>query len=562
MNLLKAALWYSEHGLPVFPCVPKEKRPITPHGFKSATCDANAIREWWSGTPDANIGLPTGFTTHRLVVDFDPRNGSEDSETALVAKYGRFPDTAEQMTGSGGRHRIYAYSGGAVPKELAPGVDLKGDGGYILVAPSVTVGPYNWDGISGAKALLNPAPAPAWLLDFIADGRKAGKRSQPIPDQISDGKKHTTCVSLAGSMRRRGCNADEIFAALLALSKRFESAVAEANLRAIAEDACKRWTPEADPERQIVIPNIIDMESLIADASIARPEMVIEGFLPRVGLAVIGGRPKDGKSWLACQIALAVATGQPLGGWLRVLHPGRVQLWALEDQFALTKDKTGKLLGGAHPDGLNDLKVIQELAKPVLAGGDAIIRAMLDEHPAELVILDSLFKLTGAGQPQYDICQKDYDTLDRLRKIAIERQSLFIVIMHTKKGATGGNPIENLLGTSGTTAVPDVLAELKRHKDSGKLTVVGRAVPSEDYQVDWHGGPDEWGWTIGAQGDEASGGETQDEVLEYLDAQGATTPAVIARETRRSFRAVWSALQRLQTRGKVRRTGKKWELVR
>ena len=133
--------------------------------------------------------------------------------------------------------------------------------------------------------------------------------------------------------------------------------------------------------------------------------------------------------------------------------------------------------------------------------------------------------------------------------------------MHTKKGSPGGSPIENLLGTTGTTAVPDVLMELKRHKDSGKLTLVGRAVPSEEFQINWHGGPEEWGWTIGAQGEEAAGGETQDEVLSYLDAQGSATPAVIAREIRRSFRSVWSALLRLQSRGKVRRAGKKWELI-
>jgi len=320
---------------------------------------------------------------------------------------------------------------------------------------------------------------------------------------------------------------------------------------------------EQPPTPPVTIPRAIGMDDLMNDSTITRPELLIEGLLPRYGLAVIGGRPKDGKSWLACQIALAVVTGQVLGGWLRVHHPGRVHLWALEDQFALTKDKVSKLLRGARPDGLNDLKVIEELAKPVLAGGDQIISTMLDESPAEVVILDSLFKLTGASQPQYDITQRDYDVLDRLRKIALERRLLAVVIMHTKKGAAGGNPIENLLGTSGTTAVPDVLAELKRFRDSGKLTVVGRAVPSEDYRVDWHGGPDQWGWTIGAQGEEAAGGETQDDVLAYLEAQGAANPANIANALKKTFKAVWNALLRLRERGRViRRLDRKWEFVK
>ena len=311
----------------------------------------------------------------------------------------------------------------------------------------------------------------------------------------------------------------------------------------------------------IATPKATAMESLLDDNSITQPQMLVEGILLRQGLGVLGGRPKDGKSWLANQIALAVVTGQALGGWLQVNHQGRVQLWALEDRLPLTKDKVLKLLGGTRPAGLRNLNVIEELSKPVLSGGDQIIRAKLEEQPADLVILDSLFKLTGASQPQYDICQKDYDVLDRLRKIAIELHCFFLVVMHSKKNSAGSNPVENLLGTSGITAVPDVLMELKRFKDAGKLTVVGRSIPCEDFRMDWHGGPDEWGWTIGAQGEEASGGETQDEVLTYLEAQGSTTPAVIARETRKSFRSVWSALLRLQGRGKVVRAGRKWELA-
>ena len=62
-------------------------------------------------------------------------------------------------------------------------------------------------------------------------------------------------------------------------------------------------------------------------------------------------------------------------------------------------------------------------------------------------------------------------------------------------------------------------------------------------------------------GDRA-GGETSDGVLEYLDAQGDGTPALIAAALHKSFKSVWNALLRLQGKGKVARRGKKWELVK
>jgi predicted secreted Zn-dependent protease len=135
--------------------------------------------------------------------------------------------------------------------------------------------------------------------------------------------------------------------------------------------------------------------------------------------------------------------------------------------------------------------------------------------------------------------------------------------MHTKKGSTGGNPIENILGTSGTSAAADAVAELKRTGRNGKLTVVGRLVPHENYELTWHDGPDDWGWTIEGDGDGAALGETANDVVAYLQAQGPSKPATIASSLHKSFSTVWMALQRLQQRNCVFRTAdKRWDIVR
>lgn len=136
-TLLDAALWYVRNGIPVFPCKPRRKEPLTPHGFKDATTDEACISDYWGRWPDANIGIPTGAVSGLPVVDCDPRHNGPADRDSFVEQFGPVPETAEIVTGGGGRHFFFRYSGGAVPKTLASGVDLKSDGGYVVAPPSI-----------------------------------------------------------------------------------------------------------------------------------------------------------------------------------------------------------------------------------------------------------------------------------------------------------------------------------------------------------------------------------------------------------------------------------------
>jgi hypothetical protein len=75
-NLLAAALAYARRGLPVFPCKPGGKAPITPGGFLDATLDEALIRAWWAGSPNANVAVPTGRRSGLLVLDADRAAGA------------------------------------------------------------------------------------------------------------------------------------------------------------------------------------------------------------------------------------------------------------------------------------------------------------------------------------------------------------------------------------------------------------------------------------------------------------------------------------------------------
>jgi hypothetical protein len=93
--------------------------------------------------------------------------------------------------------------------------------------------------------------------------------------------------------------------------------------------------------------------------------------------------------------------------------------------------------------------------------------------------------------------------------------------------------------------------------------VVGRLIPQENYELAWHGGPEQWGWTVEGNGDDTSLGETSQEILAYLEAQGPSKPNTIATALHRTFPSVWHALLRLQEKGKAHRgRDKKWDLRR
>jgi putative DNA primase/helicase len=191
------------------------------------------------------VGIATGAASRIFVLDVDPRHGGEESLDSLIHKYGSLPGTLQVTTGGGGRHFYFKHPGGTVPNEVSilPGLDIRGDGGQVVAPPSLHISGrrYEWDGIDAFNAPI--VPAPAWLLDLIRPQKPVGNAPHKIPEIIRDGEKHKTCVSLAGTMRKRGFNGGEIYAALSKLSERFETPVPPENLRMIADDVAGRYAP-------------------------------------------------------------------------------------------------------------------------------------------------------------------------------------------------------------------------------------------------------------------------------------------------------------------------------
>lgn len=162
------ARYYAARGWPVFPLIPRTKKPIHAGGFKNASTDLAQVDAWWAEHPDANIGIPTGVASGLFLVDLDDKDGRSGSDhwADLVARHDGDGSPLEVYSGSGGLHLLYAHVPGLVnsASKLAPDVDTRGEGGYFVAAPSIHPcgKPYQW----GAGALdLQPVPPPAWLVE-------------------------------------------------------------------------------------------------------------------------------------------------------------------------------------------------------------------------------------------------------------------------------------------------------------------------------------------------------------------------------------------------------------
>jgi hypothetical protein len=134
------ACWYAvERKIPVFPCQPGGKKPLTEHGFKEATTNVEQIIAWWRRWPNANIGIPTGAASGLLVLDVDAQHGGLETLARLEDENGRLPNAPTVRTGNGGLHIYFRDPGGVRNSTglVGPGIDVRGDGGYVVAAGSI-----------------------------------------------------------------------------------------------------------------------------------------------------------------------------------------------------------------------------------------------------------------------------------------------------------------------------------------------------------------------------------------------------------------------------------------
>lgn len=207
--MLATALGLARRNLAVFPCRARRKEPATLHGCKDATTDTSKIRDWWQAQPDLNVAVATGAISNIFVLDIDGLD-SECALRKLESMHGSLPQTVESLTARG-RHIWFKHPGALIANstaKIAPGIDVRGDGGYILSPPSVHPSGrvYAWS-VDSAAAF---ADAPGWLLHAVSTPASKINMATTPPEQwrelvkgVVEGTRDSTTAKLAGYLLRR-----------------------------------------------------------------------------------------------------------------------------------------------------------------------------------------------------------------------------------------------------------------------------------------------------------------------------------------------------------------------
>ncbi len=171
---------YAQLNWRLLPVKKLAKKPILLDWVNQASCDTGVIAEWCNEYPGCNFGVATGEASGFFVLDVDPSKGGLEALAALEAEHGDLPHGPEQQTGSGGYHYLFQLPDFPVTnsvERLGKGLDIRGNGGQIVISPSVTEkGPYQW--VTAPWDAPAP-PAPEWILSKL---RPRADLARPITD--------------------------------------------------------------------------------------------------------------------------------------------------------------------------------------------------------------------------------------------------------------------------------------------------------------------------------------------------------------------------------------------
>lgn len=270
-RVLRAAVGLASRNIPVFPCSPNSKRPLTSRGYKDATVDRYVVEQFWKRHPNAMIGVPMGRVSGMVAIDVDVRDGKLGRESASKL---RLSETLVAGTPSGGFHYYYKYPDAEDIRNqvnLEPGVDVRGEGGYTIFPPSIGMsGSYSW------QIRIEPQRLPDHLLARLRKPCQPAVSPQ-TDGRIIQGRRNDSLFRFAARWRRNGMDADEIFAALRVRNQIVCCPPLSAQeLKRIA-DSASRYDVQID---EAAWPNPVELPDELPEVPLLDADFLPETFKP------------------------------------------------------------------------------------------------------------------------------------------------------------------------------------------------------------------------------------------------------------------------------------------
>lgn len=395
------------------------RRKVTIRGWQTASLDLTIDTIGSHAGANVGIAVPPGY----VVLDVDIKKGGPATLTRLEADNGALPETLTAITPTGGSHRWFKLTPGVtVPNRvgIAPGLDVRADGGYVVAAPSTIGGKAyawkNWDCMAAPVI----ADAPRWLLDLML--ASAPKESSEAPagelSTIPEGMRNRTLFEAAAAMRAKGFSGEAIEGALCAMNaKSCRPPLPAEEVAAITASAC-RYSPDIQPWEAFRLPGMLPAGALpipsgraervsISDLFSSPPEaqrFLIDRILPCGVLTLLGAHGGAGKSMLALTAAVCLATGKPFVGM--AVQKCRVLFYSGEDPAPVIRRRLAKIcryMGIDLHELAGNLVVLDATERPILYNGQVTaafdaLRLDIAEFKPGVIIVDNASDVYDANE--------------------------------------------------------------------------------------------------------------------------------------------------------------------
>lgn len=415
------------------------------------------------GWPFSEVPPPHGFILHPdhpyVVIDLDWKGSSQPPQWAqdLIQQL----DTYTEISPSGQGAHLWLKISGPKPTnrvlKSGPGqeVNLLAHHRYSTVTwePLGLVRPIRELTAEEVESLLE-APDPLWEQVVLESQLVQSLLKSEIPEQFRTLSQSELDWAVAKELARFTRDPERI----KALFYKIPLLVREKLHR---DDYLARTISKALAGEERTVGSLRLVPALELLETSEAPKGIVFGLLP-VGLTILAGRPKLGKTWLALQIARSVALGEPLLGLFSV-EAGRVIYLALED----TPWRMGKRLEVWGPPPPN---LYFGFDPVTLSQAEQLLEA---EQPF-LLVIDTLLAATRASGDGMGRVKAEYDELLALEKAAVRQGSAVLIVTHTAK-AERSFSLDKVLGTTGVTAAVDSVITLSPGGDSGVVVLESRA---------------------------------------------------------------------------------------
>jgi len=492
MQLLDHALKYLEQGLPVFPVDPVSFIPkVKWKEYQTRLPEESNLIYWWTMWPDAMIGMATGKLSGLVAIDVDSKNGGtlkpgflEENRTQCVASTSHID----------GRHYYYTYPSQGLTTRigLETGIDIKADGGYIVLPPSCKRDKLAYAWISeGKPGVLSPnalewisntkkeeSADPFWVTDLLNNGAPEGKRNQ-------------LATKLAGYFASKGISNDILMSLMTTWNQTTGTDLPQTEINSICKSVSDRERKSDKKSTQQIHTSesfeLVDFKSYIRSYGDATYNWTVRDWLPSKTIAFMVAAPESYKTWLLLDLAVSIASGLDFIGTSKVEDKGPVIIVQQEDFHGQMAQRLATIIYNKvsrkqhnqisiNPDGSVSIPNYDNL--PIylhpdrrLKFGDQSLMDQLEEQIEKIrpkaILIDPLYSTVDTD----DYMTSAVKDMWRLKEMRDKYGCTFVLAHHTRKNSSGGTQREDSWGSQFLNAFLETGWQLRQTDTKGIITV-------------------------------------------------------------------------------------------